>query len=62
MLHAALPEEALPQGMRLMRVEVENHAGGRPPGLTLTESGVPGCCCAGLARPWLSLLALFGGT
>lgn len=35
-----LSEKALPQGMRLMRTEVENHAGGRPPGLTLTESGV----------------------
>lgn len=33
-------KEAPPQGMRLMRTEVENHAGGRPPGLTLTESGV----------------------
>ena len=40
MLTLPLSEEAPPQGMRLMRTEVENHAGGRPPGLTLTESGV----------------------
>lgn len=26
--------------MRLMRVEVENHAAGRPPGLTLTDAGM----------------------
>jgi len=39
------------QGMRLMRVEAENHAAGRPPGLTLTDSGAPRphrCACSAL--------------
>ena len=62
MLTLPLSEEAPPQGMRLMRTEVENHAGGRPPGLTLTESGVLSLppCCVRPARDW-AFLALLGG-